>query len=529
MSSDLKISELNKPEQTGVAGLFKTGDKGRERDLLQEFSEILSKITSAVKTATQDADKTVAEVKQVEVKKTEKAEPDYRNFENTSDTKYQKDTFITKEEVEPVYKNNEAEVKIEENTENTPKENKEVNTSEEKATKENQETSKEPAVKETKEKEETEKVNIKVEKEVPNENTEQVIATNGEIKEAIKIEAKPEVKTEAKEAPKKGEKEVVKEEAFTYQENAKIEVSETKKEAINNVSTQEVKLKNPKEAQVLNENSEVKAQIKQEIINHLDKKEVKTDVTKQEASQSEEKIALKSEIALEKNIANAKLEVAQNSANQAQVNPKEKIMKNMIEQAKNILVKQFEYNISSNPNFGSANQGATNTIQNVQASLALKNNALASKGKNLPLPKTYATRTMHKVEEIIKELSKAKDGKTISVRLDPPSLGNLKVDVSLKEGALVARVTAESSQVGQFLKDKALELQQLLRKSGINVDEVNVWFGSQSEFSDTETRRDFEDFNQEFFENINDEFGEVDITSKNLANNKEVELDHWVA
>lgn len=90
------------------------------------------------------------------------------------------------------------------------------------------------------------------------------------------------------------------------------------------------------------------------------------------------------------------------------------------------------------------------------------------------LPKHTMTRTMEKVEEVLKEAARSRDGRTISVRLDPPSLGHVKIDVSLREGALHARVIAESPQVAALLRERSAELQALLRRLDLQVQHVSV-------------------------------------------------------
>ncbi len=94
------------------------------------------------------------------------------------------------------------------------------------------------------------------------------------------------------------------------------------------------------------------------------------------------------------------------------------------------------------------------------------------------LTKPEVARTLEKVQQVLKEVSKSKDGKTISVRLDPPSLGALKVDVSYRDNHLHARVVAEAPQVALLLREKAQELQNYLRASGIEADSISVSVGA---------------------------------------------------
>jgi len=96
------------------------------------------------------------------------------------------------------------------------------------------------------------------------------------------------------------------------------------------------------------------------------------------------------------------------------------------------------------------------------------------KAKTKALSRQLAARTLEKVEAVLKEVARSRDGKTISVRLDPPNLGRVRVDVTLRDGALHARITAETPQVNQLLRERAGDLQLTLRRMGMNVDKVTV-------------------------------------------------------
>jgi flagellar hook-length control protein FliK len=110
---------------------------------------------------------------------------------------------------------------------------------------------------------------------------------------------------------------------------------------------------------------------------------------------------------------------------------------------------------------------------------AEKNDAQASKNPP-PLTRSQLLRTLERVENTLKEIVKSKDGKSISLRLDPPSLGSLKIDISFKEGNLHARIVPESSQVALALRERAHELQSILRRVGIDAMQVSVTIASPS-------------------------------------------------
>jgi flagellar hook-length control protein FliK len=96
----------------------------------------------------------------------------------------------------------------------------------------------------------------------------------------------------------------------------------------------------------------------------------------------------------------------------------------------------------------------------------------AARGK--PLTRPQITRMLERVESTLKEAARGRNGKTISLRLEPVDLGKVKVDVSLRDGALHARIAPENQQVMTSLREHAHELQGALRKLGLDVDSVSV-------------------------------------------------------
>jgi len=96
------------------------------------------------------------------------------------------------------------------------------------------------------------------------------------------------------------------------------------------------------------------------------------------------------------------------------------------------------------------------------------------------LSRSAALRTLEKVERALEEVARSKDGKTISLNLEPVNLGKVKVDVSIRDGSLHARLSAESAEVKQLLREHAFELQSILRKVGLHVDSVSVSVSSEN-------------------------------------------------
>jgi flagellar hook-length control protein FliK len=105
---------------------------------------------------------------------------------------------------------------------------------------------------------------------------------------------------------------------------------------------------------------------------------------------------------------------------------------------------------------------------------ASKNVMARERTEPQPMSRAAALRMLERVQLTLKEAARARDGKTISLNLEPVDLGRIKVDVSLRDGALHARLTPENSQVVQALREHAHELQAILRKLGLDVERVTV-------------------------------------------------------
>lgn len=121
---------------------------------------------------------------------------------------------------------------------------------------------------------------------------------------------------------------------------------------------------------------------------------------------------------------------------------------------------------------------SSSTSRSTTAAFAVNAAESLQRGENTktlkPLSRGQSLATLEKVENALQKAAESKDGTLISLRLDPPSLGSVKVDVSFKEGVLHARLSADSAQVMQLLREKAPDLQVTLRKLGLDVDRVSV-------------------------------------------------------
>lgn len=136
----------------------------------------------------------------------------------------------------------------------------------------------------------------------------------------------------------------------------------------------------------------------------------------------------------------------------------------------------------------SADEVKTNSIVISTPGVESSKGDKKSASRIVRIPPALEARTLKRVEQVLSEVATAKETKSLSFRLDPPSLGSVKVDISLKDGALHARIVPESSAVGNFLREQAHELVISLRKLGLNVEKVAVSIGSETEQRAAEER-----------------------------------------
>jgi flagellar hook-length control protein FliK len=150
------------------------------------------------------------------------------------------------------------------------------------------------------------------------------------------------------------------------------------------------------------------------------------------------------------------------------------------------------------------------------------------------LPRALASKTMERVESALKEVARSKDGKTISLRLDPPSLGTLKIDVTLKDGQLHARFVGESAQVNSLLREQAHDLQQMLRKAGVQAEKIIISVGNDRMTDLNEGSQTFDQqASPQFRESASHSSGFAGISSQGADSLGKIQnqqpVDHWVA
>lgn len=162
-----------------------------------------------------------------------------------------------------------------------------------------------------------------------------------------------------------------------------------------------------------------------------------------------------------------------------------------------------------------------------------------TKEKTTAIPERIIPKMMEKLEQVAREVERSKDGRSISLRLDPPQLGKVRVDMTMKDGSIHTRLSAESDLVAHFLRERGDELQALIRKVLPHLDQATISFGESSTSNHFGQQMDFGGDSFNGFHNNGGRGGDAgsDFISVNKTRMKEPghrsdvsgDSEHWVA
>jgi flagellar hook-length control protein FliK len=86
----------------------------------------------------------------------------------------------------------------------------------------------------------------------------------------------------------------------------------------------------------------------------------------------------------------------------------------------------------------------------------------------------------HVIEQAAQGIQIAhRDGREMQVRLSPPELGALQIEISLKDGVISARLETQTAAAQQLLSDNLQQLKESLSQQGLSVDRLDVFVGQQ--------------------------------------------------
>ena len=71
-------------------------------------------------------------------------------------------------------------------------------------------------------------------------------------------------------------------------------------------------------------------------------------------------------------------------------------------------------------------------------------------------------------------------GGALTLRLQPPELGSLKIEMLVRDGVVNARFTAQADSVRNLLMDQMGHLRHALDKQGLVIDKLEVQLDNNS-------------------------------------------------
>ena len=136
----------------------------------------------------------------------------------------------------------------------------------------------------------------------------------------------------------------------------------------------------------------------------------------------------------------------------------------------------------------------------------------SSQTQNSTRPVLLPTGTIVYEDDIIQQVverfqinSRGNDIK-LSLKLHPEELGELKIDLTLKEGSIKANVVAQSQHVREIIERNMIKLRQVLEDKGFTIDQILVT-------SDSDSVPDFDLFEQHLSQQ--DNFSSPDSQTQN--------------
>ena len=171
----------------------------------------------------------------------------------------------------------------------------------------------------------------------------------------------------------------------------------------------------------------------------------------------------------------------------------------------------FQQPLGSNPQSGPL--GAMEQPNTFSQISAIVQDTTAPPANELAKPILLPSGTIVHEEEIIRQLTEKfqVSGKNIdsriNLKLHPAELGELKIDLTVKEGSIRANIVAQSQQTLEILEKNIPKLKALLESQGFSIDQISIT-------AESESVNDFDLFDRQLF-------GQNDYTPKTPKGSRE--------
>lgn len=130
------------------------------------------------------------------------------------------------------------------------------------------------------------------------------------------------------------------------------------------------------------------------------------------------------------------------------------------------------------------------------------------------------------VEQVAQSVQKAADaGKVFKVRLDPPELGVLQIELSKVNGTIVAKIETETASTQRLVLENIAQLKETLSQQGNPIDKIEVEW-NQRGFEEESSNRQSDQTNSD--KNQSDKNSGTKSTSSKTENQSEPDHDDQI-
>lgn len=112
----------------------------------------------------------------------------------------------------------------------------------------------------------------------------------------------------------------------------------------------------------------------------------------------------------------------------------------------------------------------------------IQNNQVPNSAKPITLPSSTVVYEEDVIQQLLErfQISRKPNDTRISLKLHPAELGELKIDITVKEGSIKAHVIAQSQHVQEMIERNTLKLRNALEDQGFAIEELLVTSESDS-------------------------------------------------
>ncbi|GAA4424770.1 flagellar hook-length control protein FliK [Bremerella cremea] len=125
---------------------------------------------------------------------------------------------------------------------------------------------------------------------------------------------------------------------------------------------------------------------------------------------------------------------------------------------------------------GGSTSNTTSSVNNITSLLqrGMQRGTLQKTTEGKPLTQLDSRQQIRLINRVARAVESTPPGQSIKIRLNPSELGQLKVEIKVEDGNMIAKIEAENASTRQVLLDNLPQLRERLAESNINVQQFEV-------------------------------------------------------